>query len=210
MFKALRLSDSGVQAARRHEAIIGKPVMARGSFSAVFDNDKTVHKLTLDRYAYMLGCDRVIGCSGRHFTEVLHNYGEVGEVDGHPLYLFECEKLEKLPNAGDVRKLARNVAKRATAHKTYHLRCMDWSGGDADFLALDELSQDESLPESMQLAFEELHSFTHRVEKGWALDIHAANLMVRPADGGLVLSDPLADMATRNALDARRYITALN
>ncbi|MFT4064331.1 hypothetical protein [Paraburkholderia sp.] len=196
MFKALRLSDAGVKAARKHEAIIGKPVMARGAFSAVFDNGNTVYKLTLDRFAYLLGCDRQIGCSGRHFTEVLHSFDEVGEVDGHPLYLFECEKLERLPKTGEVRALARRVVRRCPS--VNGLRC------------LETLANDDSLPTSLCEAFEDLRVFATNVEDGWGVDIHSANLMVRPADGELVLSDPLADWGTSSSLTARRRFAALN
>jgi hypothetical protein len=194
MFKALRLSDAGVKAARQHEAIIGKPVMARGAFSAVFDNGKTIYKLTLDRYAYLLGCDRMIACTGRHFTEVLYNFDQVGEVDGCPLYLFECEKLEKLPKTGEVRALARKVVKKCV---TSSLRC------------LEALAKDESLPESLRDAFDDLSTFASNVEHGWSVDIHSANLMMRPSDGELVLSDPLADWPTISRLQAGRYISSL-
>lgn len=201
MFKALSLSDPGVKAARRHAAIIGKKLLGRGSFCAVFDSGKTVHKLTLDRYAYMMGTDQVIGCSGEHFTRVLYNHGEVGAVDERPLYLFECERLEKLPRSGELRALARRIAARTRKHKLYHMH-----NSPADSLALEELSVDEELPVSLQDAFVDLHSFVHRVDEGWSLDIHAANLMIRPSDGTLVLSDPLADVATRDHITTARWL----
>jgi hypothetical protein len=203
MFKALNLSDAGVKAARCHEAIIGKKVLARGSFSAVFDTGNTVHKLTLDQYAYMLSTDQVIGCSSRHFTQVLFNHGEIGEVDGHPLYLFECE-LEKLPKSGPLRALARRVCRQATTHATSHLRFHRKREGLT--LAIQELSMDESLPESVQEAFAELHQFASNVEEGWGLDLHSANLMVRPTDDTLVISDPLADVKTRDAIVQARWL----
>lgn len=204
MFKALRVSDSGIKAARQHEAIRGKKMLARGSFSAVFDTGNTVHKLTLDKYAYMLGTDRVIGCSGRHFTQVLSNHGEVGEVEGQPVYLFECEKLEKLPKTGPLRALARRVCRQATTHVCSHFQFHRLKEGLT--LAIEELSMDESLPESLQDAFADLHKFASNVEEGWSLDLHTANLMVRPADGTLVISDPLADMKTRDAIVEARYV----
>lgn len=203
MFKALNLSDHGVKTARYHEAIAGKKVMARGAFSAVFDNGNTVHKLTLDSYAYMLATDGVIGCSGRHFTQVLHNYGEVGEVHGCQLYLFECEKLEKLPKGGPLRAQARRVCRQATTHASNHIRFHGEHEGLT--LAIQELSMDEALPESLQEAFADLHKFASNVEEGWGLDLHSANLMVRPADSTLVISDPLADVKTRDSLMIQRY-----
>jgi hypothetical protein len=206
MFKALRVSDAGIKQARQHEAIRGKKIMARGAFSAVFDNGDTVLKLTLDQYAYMLGTDQVIGCHSQHFTRVLHNYGEVGEVDGHHVYLFECEKLEKLPKGGEARALARRICKQATTHANTHLRFHRKREGLV--LAIEELSMDEVLPESLQEGFADLHKFTSNVEEGWGLDLHSANLMVRPSNGTLVLSDPLADVATRDALAERRYMRA--
>jgi hypothetical protein len=41
------------------------------------------------------------------------------------------------------------------------------------------------------------------------LDIHSANLMVRPSDGSLVISDPIADMKTQNDLSIARYTNRL-
>jgi hypothetical protein len=203
MWKALRTSDAGIKKARMHPAIAGKKIMARGAFSAVFDNGDTVLKLTLDQYAYMLGTDQVIGCQGRHFTEVSYNYGDVGEVDGHAVYLFECEKLEPLPKGGENRALARRICTQATTHANTHLRFHKRREGLT--LALQELSMDEALPESLQEAFADLHKFASNVEDGWGLDLHSKNLMVRPADGALVISDPLADIATRDTLTAIRY-----
>ena len=203
MFKALNLTDSGIKAARCHEAIAGKKVMARGAFSAVFDNGNTVHKLTLDKYAYMLCTDGVIGCSSRHFTQVFHNYGDVGEVDGEPVYLFECEKLEKLPKAGPLRALARRVCRQATTHASNHIRFHREQEGLT--LAIQELAMDELLPETLQEGFADLHKFASNVEEGWGLDLHTANLMVRPSDSTLVISDPLADVKTRDALMIQRY-----
>jgi 16S rRNA C1402 N4-methylase RsmH len=169
MFKALRLSDAGVKAARQHEAIIGKKVMARGAFSAVFDNDKTVLKLTLDKHAYSMACDVVMGLKGDHFTRMVYNHGEVGEVWGEPLYLFECEKLEKLPKTGELRSLARKIAKRTTKHTSHHMMTRSFGGvstRQALCLAIEELSQDESLPDSLQFAFGDLHDFVHRIDAG--------------------------------------------
>jgi hypothetical protein len=208
MFNALRMSDPGVQAARRHEAIIGKKVMARGCFSAVFDNGNTVHKLTLDKQAYAMACDGVMALSGEHFTQVVADHGQVGEVLGESLYLFECEKLEKLPKGGPLRALARKIATRATTHASYHMNMRNFNRADtrqALCMAFEELSQDEGLPDSLQLAFGQLRDFAYLTDDGWSLDIHSANLMVRPADGTLVISDPIADMKTQHALSAARY-----
>jgi hypothetical protein len=208
MFKALRMSDAGVQAARRHDAIRGKKIMARGAFSAVFDNGDTIHKLTLDKHAYMMACDGAANLSGEHFTRVVADHGEVGEVFGQQLYLFECEKLDKLPKAGALRTLGRKITSRAVTHASYHMsmrRLGGLSTRQAQCLAIEELSQDESLPDSLQSAFSRLHAFVHLIDDGWSLDIHAANLMVRPSDGSLVISDPIADMQTQHALSVARY-----
>lgn len=208
--KILTLTHPSVRLARNHPAIKGRNLLGAGQFSAVFEGSRpdTVLKLTVDPAGYWLFNDDVVRCQGRHFPTTGEDYGQIDEVVVHanltngrprqvPIYLYEQERLEKLSQKSDQRKLAKsiiNLSRQAsndpiyidTCAKRRHPRLRDV---DDARLTLQVMGRSQELPESVREAIGNLESFCQHFDDLF-LDLHFGNFMVRPSTGDLIFSDP--------------------
>lgn len=179
----------GVKAALRHDAIVGKKVIGRGRFSLVFDNGENVLHLTADPVAYALFCDGAVCVEGDHFPTVTENYGEIGQTNNDiSLFLYETEKLEKVRNGSWQKKLARQIT-AATMNVPYR------KGKNTSHDKLHSIVENADFGAGINDALRQLASFASYFETA-ALDMHAANFMVRPITGDLIFNDPLCCFET--------------
>lgn len=216
MRKIFTLRDKVVQNLRStHPLLKGKPLLGSGTFSGVFEgsSEDTVLKLTIDEASYIFHTDELLRRTGQHFTKVLDNYGKVGtfttsknikrtkitqpiELDV-PVYLYEVERLEKIPTTSEystlARKLSRDWRREAcqsgdleenvrALHVVQHLR-------DNSYFQFEH-------PTIMD-ALEEVGTFIRDYGEAFP-DIHSGNMMQRK-DGSFVLSDPIGDTRIYNA-----------
>lgn len=193
------LADTGTKLALQHEALAGKSRIGRGKFSAVFDNGDTVLRMTVDPIAYELHTVH-FAPTGPHFCRLVNDYGDIGQMHeragGHPIYLFETEKLQPvrsnlaarrdmqkiLKTSGDVHYDAQRLA-RANRGSVYSMH-----------LLTKMLEEGMEIPQSMLEAIDELSSFVGGYPDA-SVDFHSGNFMVRPGCGTLVFNDPLCDVS---------------
>lgn len=184
----LHLKDHGVQRARRaHPALAGKPCLARGTFSAVFEGTRpeTVLKLTMDRsnYAYMTDG---LSPDGPHKPELFEDHHIVGEAStGEDLYLIEVERLAPLKGPAAHATVLRQVMRQLSRHT------MCTPGADGT-----------TFPDSVWShpgVCGTLAEFLHRLEwfaQNYECRIDAKvgqNYMMRAKDQTVVASDPVFD-----------------
>ena len=140
---------------------------------------------------------------GVHFPKLLANEGCVGDqFQGDcSLFLFKSERLKRTREA-DVatRKLARQVLKAVdecwsseeAMNKSHLLRGTDAAKQSMrTSVALEQLVEMKSLPESVREAFEDIQRMVWDYND-LAIDFHGANLMVRGTDE-LVFNDIIVD-----------------
>lgn len=174
-----------------HPLLRGKPIIGRGVYGAVFDNGKTVLKLTACDKSAMLLTDPVIGPKGRHFPKLIEDHGVIGcdrgPISDTPLHLLEIEKLAPVPRGGPLRALVRKILEALPVHRasTYDHRAPIWQNEREQLFQMSRV--DKRLPISIRSALRELGNFIHHSEA--LLDLHAQNFMVR--GGTLVLNDPV-------------------
>ena len=178
----LDLRESRVKEVRKkHEALIGKRVKARGSYCAVFDNGDSVLKLTTCRASYYMVTDGVAACVGPNFPRLVNDYGEVAD----DLFLYEVEKLKPAKFNSEVCSLARKLAKR-----------WDQSHSKSSFFnSCRSVVNKSNLPierkQNLIDSFDEMERFVGLF--GFdevSLDICERNIMTRPVTGEFVWSDP--------------------
>lgn len=192
----LLLNDPGTKLALTHPELQGKPLLGRGKFSTVYDNGDTVLHLTTDPISYALHCDgqMEIASKSKHFSQVVNDFGDVGEQyrGDLTLYLFETEKLVKLRGNIQQRRLALLVQSVHTDALDAHSKLKGFYRDTPVEWALNYMSTNELLEESIGDAITLLSDLARNYPHA-GLDLHLANFMVRPADGTLVFNDPLAD-----------------
>lgn len=207
MFKILTLNDAAVRKLRREHPILkGKKLIASGQYSGVFEGTtpETVLKLTIDAPSYVFHSlyMRSHGLPKKHFTQVVADYGVVGEFVIAknipvtaitkptnlcvPIYLYECERLEKLPTKTDNSKLVMKIstlvkqAMFAAEYTTQAQRGVD---------VIEVLMKASFVPDSLRHDLIVLRDFFKETNDVF-IDIHRANFMQR-SNGELVLSDPI-------------------
>ncbi len=184
----LDLRRAGVRRARQHPAIHKRPVYARGVFSAVFRKPASVCKLTLDPLSYALLSDRRLSASP-HFPRVYQRYGIVGKQEESTyLYLIELERLSPIDRYPALWKEIRPVLKQIDeispqdAHR--------YARPEVEAEALRSAST-RNCGRSLRRALCQLADFVEAYQAN--LDLHADNIMVRPATRELVFSDPVVN-----------------
>jgi len=202
----LLLSDFGTKQARRHPELKGLPMIGRGKFSAVYDNGDTVLHLTCDPVGYAMHCDGVMAIAdqSKHFSQVTNDYGQIGDqaYGDLNLYLYETEKLVKLRGNIQARRQAKQVMTQVS--DIYDgMRMADLRAGLFNPASvMRQLANNPAHIESLREAFSILEGFAPNYENA-LLDMHAANFMVRPADGSLIINDPFVDMRIWNEATTR-------
>lgn len=186
--KHIRQQDRAVRQARQHQALTGRPLLARGVCSLVFDAGDTVLKLTVDGLNYNWAAQQAKWCCpGLPGTVALHGQVGVSET-GAPLWLFEQERLARLRTGSDARKRAMHVGRMLRDNYDR----LEWA---------DEILQD-IIPRVHDVALAEavglLAGFASHHRESVALDLHASNFMLREATGQVVICDPFVDMTARH------------
>ena len=173
----LQLRDPGVLRARYHPALRGKPALARGEFSAIFEGSRpdTVLKLTADasHYAYMTDG---YAPDGPHKPELIADLDEVGEAaTGETLYLLEVERLAPVRKQDEYTRAVRRTMRAVRGARIP-----------------ESVWEDQKLPPSLAAFFQSLNWFA--VNFGYCIDAKfGSNYLCRPCDGTLVASDPVFD-----------------
>jgi hypothetical protein len=204
--KALRLDDRNVKSAMNHPLLKDKKPIGRGVFSAVFEGTRknTVLKMTVDDISYCLLNDCTVGVKHRHFPRVIENHGDIGAARinwmHYPIYLYEVERLEKLKNGSDTKRLARMISKsQDKAHRRNSIyRLDDYTKAHIE---LTVMARDAMLPRSIRNALSLLSDFCSNMP-GSVLDMHLGNFMQRK-NGELVITDPLASAEIMNKASAQ-------
>ena len=192
----LQLTDCGVKAAMRHEALAGKTRIGRGSYSAVYDNGETVLKLSADMAHYEMLKFYADGYTA--LPTMCKDYFDVGEqvkFGGIVLYLFEVERLTKMKAGTAEYRLAKCMCNRAANLMETKTPVFE---RNKDKIGMErivpetfyQMSEDATLPVEIREALGQLGRFSMDYE-GIGMDFHMGNFMIRPSTGQLVLSDPV-------------------
>ncbi|MCC5611440.1 hypothetical protein LC612_33040 [Nostoc sp. CHAB 5834] len=201
MFRVLMLQDSGVKAVTaHHKCIKGRPLLARGTFSAVFANDTpsadskedSVFKLTVDKQHYCYLTELYLERHA-HKPKVINDFGIVGATScGKDLYLVEVERLAPMPFCSARRALN-------TMMRRINKQCRI----NTPSLFPESLEGLPGLPLSYEAFLRDLNTFLN--DYGAVPDLCVGqNYMLRPKDMTLVASDPVYDKALMNS--ARREV----
>jgi len=202
------LNDQSVKDVKNtHVALKGKKLIARGQFSGVYEsgNSDTVLKLSIDAMGYeSIFGSNALSRESNHFTQPIRDFGKVGEfVVGKnisqtaitqpkmmpvPMFLYEVERLEKLPVKGANRSLVNRICKK--------LRILNGCSfiddrHERNVTCLMDLAVDENLKDhpSLGLSFLQMANFLKANADAFP-DLHTGNFMQRK-DGTLVISDPV-------------------
>nr|EKU0941006.1 hypothetical protein [Acinetobacter baumannii] len=202
------LNDQSVKTVRNtHSALKGKKLIARGQFSGVYEsgNSDTVLKLSIDAMGYeSLFGPYSLSRESNHFTRPIRDFGKVGEfIVGKnisktaitqpktmpvPMYLYEIERLHKLPVKGPNRSLVNRICKK--------LRILNGCSfiddrHERNITCLMDLAFDDHLKDhpSLSMSFLTMAKFLKQNSDAFP-DLHTGNFMQRQ-DGTLVISDPV-------------------
>jgi hypothetical protein len=203
--KALRLDNRDVKLAMNHPLLKDKKPIGRGVFSAVFEGTRknTVLKMTVDDISYCLLNDWTVGVKHRHFPRVIENHGDIGAVRisgmQYPIYLYEVERLEKLKNGSDTKRLAQMISR--SKDKVHWNSISRWDDYTRAYMELTIMARDAMLPRSIRNALSLLSDFCSNMP-GSTLDMHLGNFMQRK-NGELVITDPLANVEIMNSASAQ-------
>lgn len=204
--KIFVLNDIDVRNVRKtHPALKGRKLLASGQFSGVFEsgNPDTVLKLSIDDMGYkmLFGAEAL---QGDYFVRTIKDYGIVGHFttsknlpeSSHarpkktrvPMYLYEIERLHKVPSLGENRRIINKLCKRLRELDTFSVI---ESRSERGVMCLADLSGDRTLTAKPELsrAIIDLAEFLYKHKDAFA-DLHTGNFMQRK-DGTLVLSDPV-------------------
>lgn len=200
MLNILRLDDKGTKKALTHPALTGKKRIARGKFSAVYDNGETVLKVTTDSTGYELM--KFYANNNKRFPETITDYGMIGVQKLYDLniYMVEVERLYQINTAPlSSRRLVKRLCKQASnimATKTPIFEKHENKITMARIVpeTLYQMSDDKDFTPDMREALESIASFSMDYD-GVGLDFHSANFMVRE-NGELVFSDPVCNILT--------------
>lgn len=186
--KLFSRNERGVRLALKHPRLLNRPVIGRGAYSIVLDNEESVFKLTIDRAAYELAeRQSEWQCPGLPVIRGLH--GMVGSIDcGVPLFLIEMERLQRLEVGTATRSRCLSIARQLRRYL---------ENEDTPSRRLRKASTrqpDDGIGRAFVLLAEILDSRWPAAE----LDLHGANFMRRPYSGEAVIADPFMDIQTRN------------
>lgn len=178
------------------------PVLGKGWFSAVFDNGNSVYKLTIDKQGY----EFITGATpSPMLPEVIRDLGNVGLLFDNddcecPAYLIEIEKLLPKGYNPKVLPLARAIVKannggymtkgqRKSVRKTYP--------SDMEFYANLSAERLRNVArafgnDDLMTAADSIGNFLNIRCDSASMDLHIDNMMVRPSNQMLVLSDPIS------------------
>ena len=71
-------------------------LLGRGTFARVYASTPgRVLKVTTDEMAYWAHCDTAMPLTGKHYPTVYRDFGVIGQLAGHPVYMIEVERLNK-------------------------------------------------------------------------------------------------------------------
>ena len=184
----LHLKDFGISKARReHPALRGKRVLARGTFSAIFEgaSPASVLKLTVDpaQYAYMTDG---LSPDGQLKPVLLEDHSQIGETSsGEDVFLIEVERLAPLARGAEGYRVMRRVLAlyARNGHK----------------LLPEDPAEVKGMTQLMSSFFAQINWFC--INFGYRIDAAMGqNYMQRTSDGSLVASDPVfdAELMTRH------------
>lgn len=188
----LLLNHPGTRAALWHEKLRGKKRIARGEFSAVYDNGDTILKVTADSTHYELFVGPFAIESSKHTPVIVENHGIIGDQEDLPLYLIEVEKLVKVPAGSDAKRLARKIINQSCEAFSRSVTITKGDQNRASYLTFDALSKEDCYSQELRDTFREIAMFIADFEHA-NFDLHMGNFMVRPSTGDLVIVDPLCN-----------------
>lgn len=193
----LRLTEPGVKAALRHDALKGAKKIGRGMFAAVYEKGDTILKVTCDANQYAMYRDPHHP-DGPYFPVTLKDYGDIGETsDGLPIYLVEQERLDKLRGGPiEVYRAAKAVATfmgeetnrkyREMRHRgSYTMRDADMQQR-ASIEALESAACNKDFAPELRASMLDIAVFVANYE-GVAADFGMSNMMRRGSQ--LILND---------------------
>ncbi|WP_151708847.1 hypothetical protein [Acinetobacter brisouii] len=215
MSKLFVLNDPAVRELREsHPLLKNKALIGTGQFSGVFEGSRpdTVYKLSIDRASYIFHTSYLGKSDRTHFTKVIQDHGIVGrfktsknvvrtklsnprELDA-PIYLYEVEKLHKIPVKTENKLLSMRITK--------DWRTFDFASDQQELFhrALDVSTQIQERPymQGQDSVLEALLSISYFLGEysDAFVDIHGANMMQR-ANGDFVFSDPIGDLFIYNS-----------
>jgi hypothetical protein len=193
----LKLTDKGTKDALEHPLIRTKTRIGRGAFCIVFDNDSSVYKLTCDKFQYAF-YSHESRPSNDFFPKLINDYGIVGGVKNHSLFLVEMEKLQPMerkaltpPNAWMQRK---NLLRAANEHRRKTWMQFDCSDSEAKLLTgcLRGVSEYDYIDDELGNAASLLANFCETFS--CSPDLHRSNFMLRGSQ--LVFNDTVKDQHT--------------
>lgn len=214
--KIFTLNDPDVKKIRRdHPALSGQKLIGSGQFSGVFEsgNENTILKLSIDEASYLFHTDELLRPESHHFARVVRNFGRVGTFTTSknvtrtkltnpvelqvPIYLYEIEKLYKIPQNTANSTISRRIAKDWRT-QDYLSSCVDLRSRAKDIVhhLRDSAFYQYDNPTIIE-ALEEIAQFMADYDRAF-VDLHGANMMQR-ADGTFVFSDPIGDDRIYNA-----------
>lgn len=198
MLNILRLDDKGTKEALTHPALAGKRKLARGKFSAVYDNGDTVLKVTTDSSCYELM--KFYAQGNKRFPTTIRDFGVIGVQKLHDLniYMVEVERLNKISTASiELRRLVRKICNQsadimATKAPIFERHQAKIAMARIVPETLYQMSEDSDFTSDMREALEFIAQFSMDYD-GIGLDFHSGNFMVRN-NGELVFSDPVCNI----------------
>lgn len=226
--KIFTLNDPVVKDLRRnHPVLEGRKLIGSGQFSGVFEGTRegTVLKLSIDEASYLFHTDGFLKPSSHHFAQVTNNFGRVGTFTTSknitrtalsnpielqvPIYLYEVELLQKIPQGTENHRLAKRLTRdwRAQDERS---RCEDLRNRAKDIaLHLRDNCYYQHDNRSIMDAIDEIADFMLDYNPNGAfVDIHGANMMQR-TDGTFVFSDPVGDLRIYNSHYTFRPVATL-
>lgn len=225
--KIFTLNDPIVKAIRRdHPALQDRKLIGSGQFSGVFEgsSENTVLKLSIDEASYIFHTDSLLKpLNSPHFAKVTHNFGRVGTFTTSknvtrtqlsnpielrvPIYLYEVEKLAKIPQGSVNGRLAKRLAKDwRTQDELSTCSDLRTRAQDVAFHLRDNAYYQHD-NKSVMDAIDEIADFMADYDQAF-VDIHGANMMQRQ-DGTFVFSDPVGDLRIYNSHYTFRPVTTL-
>jgi hypothetical protein len=191
---------------RNSHLLVGKQVIASGSFSVLFSGEtsESIYRLSTDNATHDFASRaKRRGLAG--VVGLLDDYGAVAiysqdQCFTEYLWLAHLERLAPLP----MDSLQRQAMAKLLSHLT----------GDADGLLLTDIDEQEAvltaLPTAPSNKYTELvieamlsllPNYLHEVD----FDLSISNFMMRPSNGDVVLSDPIHGLSDVSA-DLHRYL----
>lgn len=198
--RVLNFRSKEVQQALAHPLLSGRKLLARGSFSAVYELDNNVAKVTIDTSSVQLL--RSAKNAYPALPKLIRDRGTIGQMStGREIVLLELERLYTLSRNDAVYRRASVIRKIMAAEIS-----KVWFAGmkkDMDYEkvfshALPALIDVPGITVDLIRALRFVACSTRN--QNYGLDLHMRNWMYRGAGKELVLADPIADYDTYNHL----------